>query len=250
MTALVYNNKNKVNLTAQTPEIREVLRLAIDQVYVYILTKNAYPEVGTRHMVALDACIMAAEHLGTQYVPILNRLQDGNEKGFRKALADIVDGRISVLRCDIKRIAVNQVLGFYALSSRKADYVKTLMDAQRYVFPGDHTRGQFNNREPWCHGAIAAVMRMAYFTGSGSFRDRHHDLFPCGDGELRVPDAMVALIHVAIDEWSSGDYEPANFTRNSWARTYEVHISTLNHVRTIAAPRYYQTMNYLFQTVR
>ncbi|KZT19113.1 hypothetical protein NEOLEDRAFT_1183683 [Neolentinus lepideus HHB14362 ss-1] len=250
MTALVYNNKNKVNLTVQTPEIREVLHLAIDQVYVYILTKNAYLEVGTRHMVALDACTMAAEHLGTQYMPILNRLQDGNEKGFRKALADIVDGRISVLRRDIKRIAINQVLRFYALSSGKADYVKTLMDAQRYMFPGDHTHGQFNNREPWCHGAIVAVMRMAYFTGSGSFRDQHHDLFLCSDGELWVPDAMVALIHVAIDEWSSGDYKPADFTGNSWARTYEVHISTLNHVRTVAAPRYYQTMNYLFQTVR
>ncbi|EPQ58822.1 hypothetical protein GLOTRDRAFT_98131, partial [Gloeophyllum trabeum ATCC 11539] len=138
MTVLIYNERGKLNLTSQTQEIQAVARRGIDYIHVQIFTKHAYPDSGKRNEVALDACASAAEDLGPHYKPILDLLRDKTQVEFRKAVADIADGRISTIRRDVKSIASGHCVGHYGLRQDSATYVKNLLQAQRYIFEGDH----------------------------------------------------------------------------------------------------------------
>lgn len=261
MTALVYNNRGTLNLTAQTIELREVARRAIEQMRVQIYLFDAYPEVGTRRQVALDACIEACRILGPYYNPILRRLKDEGQALYSSAVASIVDGRISSLRRDVKEIAASHCVGHYGLTLGCGEYAVNLLDAQRYVFAGDHRNGQasFLPRNAWRHEAVLAVLRQAFFTGKANFVRKHldHNQFTTSIAqhpEKEVPIAMVALvctaIHASIDEWTTGSHTPGDFSGNEWAATYTVHVEMLEWFRDRHPLHYHENMSYLFSTAR
>ncbi|KZT17983.1 hypothetical protein NEOLEDRAFT_1081480, partial [Neolentinus lepideus HHB14362 ss-1] len=57
-------------------------------------------------------------------------------------------------------------------------------------------------------------------------------------------------IHAAIDEWSSGQYVPCDFSGNALAQMYEIHIEMLQHVRDVAPANYRRTMADLFREAK
>ncbi|TFK53167.1 hypothetical protein OE88DRAFT_1657067 [Heliocybe sulcata] len=258
VTHLVYNKRNKLNLTAQTTEIQDVARLAIGEIEVKIITENAYPEFGKRREVALGCFVTAAVTLGAQYVPILRRLQDDTEKRFRNALAELADARISVIRRDIKVIATNFCVGHYGLTYGQEAHVQDLLKAQRYIFAGDHRPGgQIKWNQPWRADAIIGVMQAAYFTGRRNFVKQHKDIFTDlarGGNEPEVPAPMVALVctavHAAIAEWSTGQHVPADFTGSNWSQTYSLHVGMLESARTNKPALYHETMQCLWKACR
>ncbi|EPQ50618.1 hypothetical protein GLOTRDRAFT_133729 [Gloeophyllum trabeum ATCC 11539] len=256
MTALTFNSRGKLNLTAQTVEIQAIARGGIDRIHIQIITEHSYPDIGKRNQVALKACIRAAEDLGPHYKPILVRLRDETQVVFRKAVADIADGRISGIRRDVKGIASGHCVGHYGLKQDSKTYIENLLDAQRYVFAGDHksTPSRVNYKLPWRQDAVVAIMRQAFFTGKNNFALTHPSLFVSSfkdrEDEREVPEGMVALvctaIHACIDEWRTGTHVPEDFSSNNWAETYDIHKSMLRSVRESGPRFYHETMHYLY----
>ncbi|EPQ49763.1 hypothetical protein GLOTRDRAFT_134644 [Gloeophyllum trabeum ATCC 11539] len=255
MTVLAYNTRGKLNLMSQTAEIQAVARSAIDKTYVSIITVNAYPDLGKRKQVVLDACVRAAEELGPRYQRILDLLQDDTQTEFRKAVGDIPDGRISTLRRDIKTIASGHCVGHYGLRQDCETYVTNLLDAQRYVFAGEHVADRVNYKLPWRQHAIAAVIRQVFFTGKNNFVNSHPCLFCTTieglDDQPEVPAGMVALvctaIHACIAEWSTGKHVEEEFSGSEWAGTYRIHKMMLDHVREKEPLFFHETMHYIYK---
>ncbi|EPQ50050.1 hypothetical protein GLOTRDRAFT_134307 [Gloeophyllum trabeum ATCC 11539] len=259
MTELVYNPRGTLNLTAQTREIQEVVRIAIDIITVGILMDEAYPDMGDKIKLGVDACADAARELGDDYLPILQKLKDKREKVFRHSLGALPVGRISLTRGEIRTVAVAQVVGHYGLTQGCGEYAAGLLQGQRYIFPGDlRPGGRFKSKEPYRHPAVLNVLQQAIFTGRSSFASGHIQLFESSSkdypDEKEVPLAMLALvstaIHAAIDEWSSGTVMQLDFSGNRFAAVYTAHKDTLKHIQKTSPKFYHETMAYLFKTAR
>ncbi|KZT20963.1 hypothetical protein NEOLEDRAFT_1182049 [Neolentinus lepideus HHB14362 ss-1] len=252
ITTLVYNVRGSLNLTAQTREIREVLRIAIDIIEVGILMVNAYPDIGDKTKLALEACVDAARELGDDYLPILHKLMDKREKRFRKALADLPAARVSLLRSEVYKAAVAQVPGSYGLALGDGEFASNLLREQRYIFAGDHQPGgRLNYREPYRHPAVHRLIHQVFFAKGTSFGPNHLDLFTSSRKDLAdEPEVPMAMIHAAIEEWTSGTVIQADFSGSKFASIYAAHIQGLEHVQHKTPNLFHETMVYLFQQAR
>jgi len=258
ITALIFNRHHKLNLTAQSQEIQCVARAAIDIIHVEIVMVNSYPNMTERTEMVRNACVDATNELGVLYHPIRDRLLDRVEVEFRKAITGIPEARISLIRGDIRDIAVAQGLGYYGLGQGHGDYASSLLKDVRYIFPGDHhAGGRVNFKEPYRHSAVLGVIQQAFFAGKNSFFANHADLFTStlkNDDEPEVPAAMVALvcttIHASISEWTTGRVLPVDFTGNQFASVYTAHKNGLDEIHATKPNFYHETMAYLFRNAR
>jgi hypothetical protein len=121
---------------------------------------------------------------------------------------------------------------------------------------------------------ILSVIRDLYFMGWSLFADKFHDHFPVfehEDGQTRheVPMAMVALVatgvcyvlsmryiantesqlYAAIDEWSTGQRHPMEFSAQAYLEVYQENMALLMKIQDQHNPYFHHMMSEIYLNV-
>ncbi|KAJ6454788.1 hypothetical protein C8R45DRAFT_1188836 [Mycena sanguinolenta] len=260
---LVLPAPNKdIGLTAQDPELQEVLRGAMATIKIFMLFIDAYPMMASRAGFGRPHMIRAAEARPTA-VHILARLR--TDPTFGTILAPIPLDRMNILRGNMKRCAVSCILAYFGLAGLTPDQVKLrveeLLKDHRYIFPT--TAGKLQLDEPFRHGSISYVLTEELFSNN-SFVTQNSDRFPARlltkPNERELPDAMVALaatavgfsllVYAALVEYRvTGRRQTIAFTEDAYEDTYRNHISTLEDSRKTAPKGVHRILHAMFNEV-
>jgi hypothetical protein len=172
-TNLVRGPSGEINLTAQTHEVKIVVRLAIRAIMADLCFVDFYPSSTTRaawHVKALTSAArtlqngaaqkknervahhykMVRERLKTDedYVPVLGKIVC--PLICPKGLADHhqLDGRIPIFRNNLKSCAEQTVIPHFKLRAGCSDEVEWYMSKMRYVYPCDYPVRQTIHKTP------------------------------------------------------------------------------------------------------
>ncbi|KDQ06450.1 hypothetical protein BOTBODRAFT_181603 [Botryobasidium botryosum FD-172 SS1] len=232
----------RLRLLQQTDVIQEIVRNAIDEYSINILTINAFPDGISKTTLLTTALYRGAETLRAAEVAgsveavgagdVLARLQA--DRAYRSALASLPDNRIGDIRKGFKKAAETLVMEHYGFGKEGVDtvpIVQNLLYNDTYIYPGNNAQRQVKSGLPYTHHCVIAFLHDKFFDGAASFVKSHLQLFN-KDGAAAIPAPMVALaaasISIAIVQWASGRYvSVGDFTAEVVSNIYHDHIATL-----------------------
>ncbi|KAH7926059.1 hypothetical protein BV22DRAFT_1119098 [Leucogyrophana mollusca] len=247
-THLVYSTDGKtILLKEQQPHIRKILRATIVEFFKSIVFVNAYPS-DDKTETAIKALVAVAKRL--DYENIEQRLK--KDIDYAGALAAVPVGRLSKFRGDIKKIASQCAISEYLLRSGCADQIVELLEDDAYIYPCN-AKGEAIYHEPFCHPAMIAVLKAAFFDGPTSLGMKCLDDFTSvvdDSDDPELPSAMVSLaataLYAVLVDWRSGSPPSATtkgtFNANQFLSVYERHEDFLARIFENSRKKYHVLM--------
>ncbi|KAN0128901.1 hypothetical protein V8E53_013274 [Lactarius tabidus] len=250
---------NKDCLRNQPQLLRMIIRATINRVAADLVFDTAYCPV--------DGLVTYFRHALWRSARTLNladyakRFEQDVE--FGKAFGQVLNGRVSIFRGQVKRNAANKVEGYYQLlcGAPGIDQIKVLCKGSKYIYPskkGPDGQDLIESSKPFAHPAIIALLRDTFLVSvrGGSFATRNQARFMLSldsrPKELEIPRSMLALvatsIHSALDDHANGVLRKTDFNADIYEDVYLTHMTFLAHIREESLTKYHRMMAGLYAT--
>ncbi|KAI0039027.1 hypothetical protein FA95DRAFT_1612914 [Auriscalpium vulgare] len=263
-TNLVYADGKVSTLNSQTEQVHQVITEAnTKQIPRTLCWRHAMPATPLIYDIVREALINAAVECGQ--VDIEQRLQA--DKSYARVMGSIsTQGRCSTFRSESYKNAME--VNFYELY--KVDKLKTaekIADAVAglfklpmvtFTYSGDPLLQKYEKDEPFCHPAIAAVLRVLFFS------KKRYPMFPeelfkssvnKGEeaAELELPMAMVAYAATIVGAWlkqyQSGTFIKVQFSTTIFSGMYNTLLSDLKSIKAANLLGFHSIMHDLYNQV-
>ncbi|KAF8881922.1 hypothetical protein BD779DRAFT_1473218 [Infundibulicybe gibba] len=193
-------------LTSQSPHIKQLIRLNIDDIVGELVFKNAYPDKLEINDLATKSLLARAKEL--RLVDVRRCLKA--ERAYLVLFLDLVTTppisrstqRIHNTRTKIREACSAQCATHYQVKLGDYEQAGALIEDSKFIFPGDPF-GDLDTKKPFQHPGIIAALEIAFFCG---LSEKHQDRLPTttvkGKVRVMIPKVMVILVvttlHAAI----------------------------------------------------
>ncbi|KAF8872543.1 hypothetical protein BD779DRAFT_1679655 [Infundibulicybe gibba] len=185
-------------LTLQSPHIKQLIRLNIDDIVGELVFKNAYPDKLEINDLATKSLLARAKEL--RLVDVRRRLKA--ERAYLVLFLDLSTQRIHNTRTKIREACSAQCATHYQVKLGDYEQAGALIEDSKFIFPGDPF-GDLDTKKPFQHPGIIAALEIAFFRG---LSEKHQDRLPTttvkGKVRVMIPKVMVILVattlHAAI----------------------------------------------------
>ncbi|KAF8327511.1 hypothetical protein F5887DRAFT_924746 [Amanita rubescens] len=258
-TDLVKSAKSKeLSLSAQSYELRLVIRKAMHIIEGRVRFHNSFPDIGERSKWNRSCLQKAAQNVRQwsqgdvkiRYSKFYERFASDDE--YVNEMSTLLDPRISILRGNVKTAAVLNARTSYDLHAGSAEKVKDLLYRKQYIYPlGPNGQGYLSDK-PFENKAIIGTLRDDLFEGSNNVIKQFPGRFRRNpDNSYTLTPSMIALAATAVfavlKEWETGPRIPAHFTSNVFTDIYRGHMNDLENIQNTSEYKYRSLLRRLFR---
>ncbi|KAN0132479.1 hypothetical protein V8E53_009738 [Lactarius tabidus] len=246
--------QRNIRINAQPTHLKDILKHAIKCLIRDCAFKHGYIPVDSQTECLVRILVLSAKALDRPYYTEWVQ----KDTVIQGVVCDLLMGRVSQYRTNIKRIAFSLVTHGYSLSDNQTErekQVESLLLKDKFIF--EPKEGGINPKKPFHHPVIIKTIHEAFFKRrrSSSLAQKYPDLFTssidtgAGVDELELPPAMVAMaavaVHASLDEKVTG----LDFNADIYEDSYNTFIAFLDEIRTQKLPAYHRLMSDLYQLV-